>query len=65
MKGEWDLLNNSIKQVFGTEHSFINTKTQGVGQTTILKFLGKSWKAWEIQEALSQLDDKFITLSPR
>jgi len=36
----WEDLNESIKILFDTKHSFIQTKTHGVGQTTILKFLG-------------------------
>ena len=32
--------------------TFENIKTKGVGQTTILKFLGKGWKQWKIQHAL-------------
>lgn len=35
----WEDLNEIIKIIFDTEHSFIQTKTHGVGQTTILKFL--------------------------
>lgn len=37
-----------------TEKSFNKTKS-GVGQTTILKFLGGNWKQWMIQEALEVL----------
>lgn len=33
-------------------------KGQDVGQTTILKFLGKNWKQWMIQEALAVLADE-------
>jgi len=40
--------------------AFENIKTKGVGQTTILKFLGKQWKQWEIQDALNVLEAKDI-----
>jgi len=53
----WEDLNKSIKILFETEHSFIQTKKHGIGQTTIKKFLGDGWKQWQIQEALRILDD--------
>lgn len=56
----WDDLNKSIKMLFPTEHSFIQTKNHGVGQTTILKFLGGNWKQWMIQQALRMINDKDI-----
>ena len=34
------------------EQSFQALKTKGVGQTTILKFLGGGWKQWRIQSAI-------------
>jgi hypothetical protein len=37
-----------------TEKAFNKTKA-GVGQTTLLKFLGGTWKQWVIQEALATL----------
>ena len=37
-----------------TEKSFNKTKA-GIGQTTILKFLGANWKQWMIQSALQTL----------
>jgi len=36
-------------------------KPDGVGQTTILKFLGGNWKQWIIQDALNTLKDKDIS----
>lgn len=51
----WGDLNKTIKILFDTEHSFTQTKNHGVGQTTILKFLGGNWKQWMIQEALEIL----------
>ena len=40
----WKDLNESIRILFDTEHSFIQTKNRasGVGQTVILRFLGGS-----------------------
>jgi hypothetical protein len=60
MEGEWDDLNKSIKILFESYHSFNQARTHGVGQTTILKFLGGDWKQWEIQEALAQIDDEDV-----
>lgn len=50
----WELLNKNIKQLFESKERFsqIKNSDNGVGQTTILKFLGKNWKQWQIQEAL-------------
>jgi len=53
--------NKFIRALFtGTKGDFKHCKNHGVGQTTILKFLGKNWegKRWMIQEALSLLDNK-------
>lgn len=36
--------------------AFAKLKDNGVGQTTLLKFLGGNWKQWRIQEALSPPD---------
>jgi len=41
--------NNSIKGLFDTQRAFETTKGMGVGQTTILKFLGGNWKQHMIQ----------------
>jgi len=38
------------------EQSFQTLKTKGVGQTTILKFLGGNWKQHMIQDAITTLD---------
>ena len=49
-------LNESIKRLVD-KHNFDKIKKEGVGQTTILKFLGENWKQWTIQEALAILKD--------
>jgi hypothetical protein len=41
----WDALNESIKRLID-KFNFEAVKTKGVGQTTILKFLGGNWKHW-------------------
>jgi len=48
----WDeaRINKSINTLFGNAGNFERTKQAGVGQTTILKFLGGNWKQWMIQE---------------
>ena len=51
----WKLSNSFIKQLFQTEAVWRNTKSKGVGQTTILKFLGDNWKQWMVQNALATL----------
>ena len=51
----WESLNKNIKTLFARSDGFINAKRQGVGQTTLLKFLGKNWKQWVIQDALNTL----------
>lgn len=62
--GSWEEvqkdLNKFIQILFDTEHSFIQTKTHGVGHTTIRKFLGVGWKQTQIQHALSTLKDESI-----
>jgi len=45
----WEALNSSIKCLFADEFAFKNTKGKGVGQTTMLKFLGNNWKQWMVQ----------------
>jgi hypothetical protein len=52
-----ELSNRHIKQLFSNDAEYRNTKSKGVGQTTILKFLGGNWKQWIIQESLSTLND--------
>lgn len=46
--------NKSISSLFEDEHGYRRAKA-GVGQTTILKFLGGNWKQYMIQEALDTL----------
>jgi len=48
--------NKSIRGLFETQRSFETTKGSGVGQTTILKFLGTGWKQWMIQDSLKALE---------
>jgi hypothetical protein len=45
----WELFNEFIKQLFESQAEYRNTKSKGVGQITILKFLGKNWKQWMIK----------------
>lgn len=56
----WNHLNKSIKMIFASNSQFENCKRNGIGQTTILKFLGGNWKQWMIQEALDTLKDETI-----
>ena len=44
----------------GTKGDFKHCKQNGVGRTTILKFLGGTWKQSEIQFALDVLKDKTV-----
>lgn len=53
-------VNKFINVLFETNSQFQQCKKQGVGQTTILKFLGKGWKQWKIQHALEVLDSDEI-----
>ncbi len=46
--------NKSIKLI-ETKSQFDKLKQTGVGQTTILKFLGGNWKQWMVQNALATL----------
>lgn len=48
----WVNVNKSIKVLFASNRQFQQCKQEGVGQTTILKFLGGNWKQWMIQSAL-------------
>lgn len=51
-----ECVNKSIKALFtGSKGDFKHCKQNGVGQTTILKFLGKNWKQWMVQEALDTI----------
>lgn len=58
----WDRVNESIKSLFESPESFSKTKNTGVGQTTILKFLGGGWKQWKIQSALDTLNAEDINM---
>ena len=49
-------LNETIKRLVD-KHNFDKLKKEGVGQTTVLKFLGSAWKQWVIQEALATIRD--------
>lgn len=42
--------------------AFAEAKRRGVGQTTILKFLGGNWKQGKIQKALAQLKESKFRL---
>lgn len=44
--------NKSIRPIIKTEPEFRSIKGKGVGQTTILKFLGANWKQWMVQLVL-------------
>lgn len=61
MNKEWDDLDKSIRVNFLNKHAFDVAKGMGIGKQTIQKFLGSDWKEWEIQDALSQMEetDKF------
>ena len=53
--------NKSIKALFnGTKGDFLHAKNKGVGQTTLLKFLGKNWKQHQIQRALAILNNEEV-----
>ena len=47
----------NVKDLFSSDRQFKQCKQQGVGQTTILKFLGGNWTDYMIREALVQLRD--------
>lgn len=55
----WEELraNKSISSLIDGEKGFRSSKGQGVGQTTILKFLGGNWKQWIIQDALNTIKE--------
>ena len=56
-----ECLNESIRALFsGKKGDFKHCKNGGVGQTTILKFLGGNWKQSVIAEALATIKDKTI-----
>ena len=53
-------INKFINTLFANDGNFGRCKKNGVGQTTILKFLGKTWKQSEIQFALEILKDDSV-----
>lgn len=58
---KWDeaRVNKNINTIFGNAGNFGVAKKEGVGQTTLLKFLGGNFKQWMIQSALETFrDDK-------
>ncbi len=57
---KWDTSNEFIRCLFESQKAFESTAGRGVGQTTILKFLGKGWKQWKIQHALEVLNSSEI-----
>ena len=54
-KCDYATSNKSIRCLFKSKTAYTETKTKGVGQTTILKFLGGNWKQSMIQGALATL----------
>lgn len=63
---EYKQANKSINLI-SDPSNFEQLKQRGVGQTTILKFLGKPWKQWIIQESLAtiesdEIDDEVMTV---
>ncbi|MCF7944426.1 MAG: ParB/RepB/Spo0J family partition protein [Spirochaetia bacterium] len=52
--------NSFIRGLFESQRAFETTKGLGVGQTTILKFLGGAWKQYQIQRALTFISDEKI-----
>lgn len=59
---EWNHVNDFIKMNFDSNSQFQNCKKYGVGQTTILKFLGGGWKQWKIQSALDTLNASDVSM---
>jgi len=51
----WETSHEVIRGLFDNQRAFETAKGRGVGQGTILKFLGPSWKDWQIQIALAAL----------
>jgi len=47
-----DHVDKSIKVIFQTNSQFQQVKKDGVGQTTLLKFLGGNWKQWRTRADL-------------
>lgn len=60
-RGSFNIINLlDLKFTTQPERGFQILKSKGVGQTTILKFLGKGWKQWMIQDALDNLKEEII-----
>lgn len=59
----WDNVNEIIKVLFDSTRQFQQCKESGVGQTTILKFLGGGWKQWKIQSALDTLNAEDMSMN--
>ena len=61
LKGaEWTTLNEVIKSLFKDSRGFKNAQAQGVGQTVIVRFLGRNWKQWMVQAALDTLSNEHV-----
>lgn len=60
MEKGWTTSGKFTRGLFANEHAFETARGMGVGRDLILKFLGGSWKEWEVKEALGQLNDKEI-----
>ncbi len=45
----------TIRVLFESEHAYMQTKRKKVGQATILRFLGKNWTNYMVQNALENL----------
>jgi len=71
----WKDSDKNIRVLFESQHAFEQAmrKEDGTGRDTILKFLGKNWKEWPIQQALETLrwdnegilDRKAIDILPK
>ena len=52
---DWNNADKNIRVMFASNRQFQQNKKQGVGRSTILKFLGGNWKQHVIQDALNSL----------
>jgi hypothetical protein len=59
---DYDHVNEIIKVLFKSNSQFIQCKKDGVGQTTVLKFLKGSIPQWQIQSALDLIKHDDIDL---
>lgn len=61
---EWEDLTSDkfIRCLFETKTAFTECRTKGIGRDVILKFLGKPWKQWQVQDALKILNDEKIKI---